>query len=72
MTNGERRERSTAPMYSPEEITEKREEMGLTMAEFAEELGTQRQTVSNWENGHSVPMAPHRVKLKRLFARYDV
>ena len=29
--------------------------MGLSQADFAERLGTTRQTIINWERGHQVP-----------------
>ena len=49
-----------------EEIKELRNQMGMTQFEFAIELDTTPQTILNWENGHSEPLAIYQEKLKEL------
>ena len=44
----------TAP-WTPGIILHLRKRLGLSQADFAERLGTTRQTIINWERGHQVP-----------------
>jgi DNA-binding transcriptional regulator YiaG len=41
--------------WAPERVRRLREHLGQTQAEFARELGTRQQTVSEWETGASRP-----------------
>jgi DNA-binding transcriptional regulator YiaG len=49
--------RSRKPIYEwdAEKVKALREHMGMTQTEFAEELGTLQQTVSEWECGNHYP-----------------
>jgi DNA-binding transcriptional regulator YiaG len=42
-------------MWNSRRVKALREHMGLTQAEFAEELGTFQQVVSQWERGYHYP-----------------
>jgi len=41
--------------WTPGTILHLRKRWGLSQADFAEKLGTTRQTIINWERGHQVP-----------------
>ena len=41
--------------WSPRAIWYLRTQLGLTQEDFAEALGTTRQTIINWERGHQTP-----------------
>ena len=41
--------------WTPGTILHLRKGLGLSQADFAERLGTTRQTIINWERGHQVP-----------------
>ena len=41
--------------WTPGTILHLRKHLGLSQADFAERLGTTRQTIINWERGHQVP-----------------
>jgi len=49
-----------------DEIKELRNQTGMTQFEFAVELDTTPQTILNWENGHTEPLAIYQDKLKEL------
>lgn len=53
-------------MYSPKDIAELRERLGLSVAEFAKRLRVHRTTVYYWESGHSHP------RYKELLALNEV
>ena len=48
------RDRDKRP-WTAERIAALRAELGLTQAEFADELGVRQQTVSEWETGRYLP-----------------
>lgn len=39
---------------------------GLAVEDVAEAIGVARETVTNWENGHNVPVTEHWTPLARL------
>lgn len=43
-----------------------RKSRGWTQKKLAEKLGCQKSTISNWENGYSVPKLPDAFKLSNL------
>lgn len=53
--------------WNPERVKALRAHMGLTQSQFAEELGTLQQTVSEWECGYHTPKGTS-VKLLQLVA----
>lgn len=53
--------------WNPERVKALRSHMGLTQSQFAEELGTLQQTVSEWECGYHTPKGTS-VKLLQLVA----
>lgn len=53
-------------------ILELRSAMNLSQEDFAKLLGVAVVSISRWENGHSKPKKIIRVKLKKLFDRYDI
>ncbi len=53
--------------WDAEKVKALREHMGLTQTEFAEELGTLQQTVSEWECGNHYPRGTS-VKMLKLVA----
>jgi DNA-binding transcriptional regulator YiaG len=42
-------------LWTPGTILHLRKRWDLSQADFAERLGTTRQTIINWERGHQVP-----------------
>lgn len=48
--------------FSPQRVKEIRIRLGLTVAEFAERLGVNPNTVTRWENGHNPPRRGPQVK----------
>lgn len=53
-------------------IPELRAAMNVSQEDFAKLLGVVSVTVSRWENGHVNPTKIIRVKLEKLFTRYDI
>jgi len=53
--------------WNPERVKALRTHMGLTQSQFAQELGTLQQTVSEWECGYHTPKGTS-VKLLQLVA----
>lgn len=53
-------------------IPELRAAMNVSQEDFAKILGVAAVSVSRWENGHSKPTKLIKVKLQKLFDRYDV
>ena len=53
-------------------IPELRAAMNVSQEELAKILGVALVTVSRWENGHVKPTKIIKVKLEKLFARYDI
>lgn len=47
-------------------LTEARKRKGLTQEELAIQLGYQKATVSNWENGHSNPSLPDAFRVSEV------
>jgi DNA-binding transcriptional regulator YiaG len=46
---------SQVTSWTPGTIFHLRKRLGLSQANFAEKLGTTRQTIIHWERGHQVP-----------------
>lgn len=53
-------------------IPELRAAMNVSQDDFAKLLGITAVTVSRWENGHVKPTKLIKIKLEKLFKRYDV
>ncbi len=53
-------------------IPELRAAMNVSQEDFAKLLGVSSVTVSRWENGHVKPTKIVRIKLDKLFIRYDI
>ncbi len=53
-------------------IPELRAAMNLSQEDLAKLLGVAAVSISRWENGHSKPTKIVKVKLEKLFKRYDV
>ena len=53
-------------------IPELRAAMNVSQEDFAKILGVSPVSVSRWENGHSKPTKLVKVKLQKLFDRYDI
>ncbi len=53
-------------------VPELRAAMNVSQDDFAKLLGVSSVTVSRWENGHVKPTKLIRVKLEKLFKRYDI
>ena len=53
-------------------IPELRAAMNISQEELAKILGVSLVTVSRWENGHVKPTKIIKVKLGKLFTRYDI
>lgn len=53
-------------------IPELRAAMNVSQEDFAKMLGVATVSVSRWENGHSKPTKLIKVKLQKLFNRYDI
>lgn len=53
-------------------IPELRAAMNVSQDDFAKILGVAPVSVSRWENGHAKPTKIVKVKLEKLFKRYDV
>ena len=53
-------------------IPELRSAMNVTQEDFAKLLGVTAVSVSRWENGKNAPTKIIKVKLKKLFDRYDI
>lgn len=58
---------NAAPDYDPDEIREKRESHDLTQPELAARIDVSATSISKWENGHTEPSAPVRVRLGKVF-----
>lgn len=58
--------REGAIVWNQEAIRALRKTMGLTQAQFAQELGVRRQTVSEWENGVYEPERSTAKHLQRI------
>ena len=56
-------------MFTPHEIKELRESMGLSITEFAVRIGVSAATVSSWEAGRRHPAYDRLVKLNELQER---
>ena len=55
-----------APFVGPEAIVYLREKLGLTQGQLAEEIGTTKQSIINWEGDKSAPQAKYRKRLAKL------
>lgn len=55
--------------WNPNRVKALRAHMGLTQSQFADELGTLQQTVSEWECGYHTPKGTS-VKLLQLIAEH--
>lgn len=53
-------------------IPELRAAMNVSQEDFAKMLGVAAVSVSRWENGHTKPTKLIKVKLQKLFNRYDI
>lgn len=53
--------------FNHNKITELRTKEGLTIAEFAEKIGTTKQAVSAWETGASVPRVGLLLRICNVF-----
>lgn len=53
-------------------IPELRAAMNVSQEDFAKLLGVASVSVSRWENGHAKPTKIVKVKLLKLFKRYDI
>jgi DNA-binding transcriptional regulator YiaG len=53
-------------MFTPKQIEEIRQALGLTVAEFAERLGVDRNAVYLWESGQRHPRYETLLTLNRL------
>ena len=53
-------------------IPELRAAMNLSQEDLAKLLGVAVVSISRWENGHSKPTKIVKVKLDKLFKRYDI
>lgn len=53
-------------------IPELRAAMNVSQDDFAKLLGVAAVTVSRWENGHVKPTKLIKIKLEKLFERYDI
>ena len=53
-------------------IPELRAAMNVSQEDFAKILGVAVISVSRWKNGHSKPTKLIKVKLQKLFNRYDI
>lgn len=53
-------------------IPELRSAMNITQEDLAKLLGVTSVSVSRWENGRTVPTKIIKVKLNKLFDRYDI
>lgn len=53
-------------------IPELRAAMNVSQEDFAKILDVAVVSVSRWENGHSKPTKLIKVKLQKLFDRYDI
>lgn len=53
-------------------IPELRAAMNISQEDFAKVLGVATVSISRWENGHSNPTKIVKVKLEKLFKRYDI
>jgi transcriptional regulator with XRE-family HTH domain len=58
IVRGRRPNDADAPRIIPERIREAREASGLTMEEFAEQIGVSKQAVGQYEVGQTAPGAP--------------
>ena len=53
-------------------LKELRKEQKLTQEQLAEKFNVSRRTVSRWENGNAKPTKIIKIKLDKLFIRYDI
>jgi len=53
-------------------IPELRSAMNITQEDLAKLLGVTSVSVSRWENGKAIPTKIIKVKLNKLFDRYDI
>ena len=53
-------------------IPELRSAMNITQEDLAKLLGVTSFSVSRWENGKTIPTKIIKVKLNKLFERYDI
>lgn len=53
-------------------IPELRAAMNVSQEDFAKLLGVAAVSISRWENGHAKPTKIIKVKLDKLFKRYDI
>ena len=53
-------------------IPELRSAMNITQEDLSKLLGVTPVTVSRWENGRTVPTKILKIKLRKLFERYDI
>lgn len=61
------RAKRTPPAWDADKVKALREHLGLTQEAMAQELGTQQQTVSEWERGYHQPKGMS-VKLLNIVA----
>ena len=59
-------------MEIEKKLKDTREKAGLTQEEVAESVMVSRQTVSNWENGKSLPDIISIIKLSELYKIQDL
>lgn len=53
-------------------ILELRAAMNISQEDFAKLLGVAAVSISRWKNGHAKPTKIIKVKLDKLFKRYDI
>jgi DNA-binding transcriptional regulator YiaG len=67
MATRPKRKRKLQYEWDAEKVKALRDHLGLTQTEFAEELGTLQQTVSEWECGNHTPRGTS-VKMLKMVA----
>ena len=57
------------PEWTPEEVAALRKRLNLSIRAFADTLGVNKDSVTNWEQGHKAPGALAKRQLDRLRRR---